>query len=484
MGLVVKDGNGNLVEIETNLPPGRAPGAASSPVVLSNEDKAAIDLIAAQLAGSLAITAAELPLPAGAATAAKQDAIVAAIENMVPGGGSGGDASALKQDEQTALLTAIDAKLAAAEYHPATQPVSGDVAIIGSVNVVGPLTNAQLRATPIEVDVAFPATQPVSGEVGIVGNVAVTGPLTDFELRASPIEVDVAFPATQPISAASLPLPAGAATAAKQDQLIAAIEGISPGGGSGGDASAANQATMIGHLSDIETLLGGTLTVTGPLTDAQLRAAPVPVSGEIGVTGSVAVTGVFWQATQPVSIAATVNVAGPLTDTQLRASAVPVSLADAVEVTGDFYPATQAVSAASLPLPAGAATNAKLDEVVVALADNATGADIATLLGAIAALTGSEYETVAAGSDEQVLGAAGAAGDLLTSLLVVPASTSPGAITIKDGAGTAITVFAGGADSIATLHPFPIPLGIRSAAGPWRVTTGANVSVVAAGNFS
>ncbi len=36
------------------------------------------------------------------------------------------------------------------------------------------------------------------------------------------------------------------------------------------------------------------------------------------ITGSVAVTGTFWQATQPVS--------GPLTDTQLRASAVPVSL--------------------------------------------------------------------------------------------------------------------------------------------------------------
>jgi hypothetical protein len=43
----------------------------------------------------------------------------------------------------------------------------------------------------------------------------------------------------------------------------------------------------------------------------------------------------------------TVPVSGPLTDTQLRASAVPVS--------GAFFQATQPISAASLPLPTGAA---------------------------------------------------------------------------------------------------------------------------------
>lgn len=107
-----------------------------------------------------------------------------------------------------------------------------------------------------------------------------------------------------------------------------------------------------------------------PLTDAQLRAAAVPVS----VSGSVAVTGTFWQTTQPVSIASW----GGLTDAQLRAAAVPVSLASvpthavtqsgawsvgitgSVAVTGTFWQATQPVSAASLPLPSGAATEATL----------------------------------------------------------------------------------------------------------------------------
>jgi hypothetical protein len=61
-----------------------------------------------------------------------------------------------------------------------------------------------------------------------------------------------------------------------------------------------------------------------PLTDAALRATPVPVSGT------------FWQATQPVSF----TWAG-LTDAQLRAAAVPVS--------GTFWQATQPVSIASMP---------------------------------------------------------------------------------------------------------------------------------------
>lgn len=102
----------------------------------------------------------------------------------------------------------------------------------------------------------------------------------------------------------------------------------------------------------------------------------------------------------------------------------------------------------------------------------------------IAGLVGTEYETVAASQTTQSLGATGATGDLLTGVLIIPATTSPGAVAIKDGAGTAITVFVGGANSVSTLHPFFVPLGIRSGAGAWQVTTGANVSAIGVGNFS
>ncbi len=95
-----------------------------------------------------------------------------------------------------------------------------------------------------------------------------------------------------------------------------------------------------------------------------------------------------------------------------------------------------------------------------------------------------EYETVAASQTDQVLGEGEVKGDTLLGLLVVPATTSPGAITIKDGDGGAITVFTGGASSVSNLVPFMIPIGAKSTAGAWKVTTGANVSVLAIGDFT
>lgn len=65
------------------------------------------------------------------------------------------------------------------------------------------------------------------------------------------------------------------------------------------------------------TIVGGGGS-SGGLTDAELRATPVSVSGT------------FWQATQPISGTVTANtgLTQPLTDAQLRASAVPVSCSD------------------------------------------------------------------------------------------------------------------------------------------------------------
>lgn len=101
----------------------------------------------------------------------------------------------------------------------------------------------------------------------------------------------------------------------------------------------------------------------------------------------------------------------------------------------------------------------------------------------ISNVNGREYETVAASATAQVLGATGATGDDIDGLLVIPATTSPGNVLLLDGA-TSITVFAGGASSVSNLVPFFIPLGMRSVSGAWKVTTGANVSVIGIGNFT
>lgn len=115
-------------------------------------------------------------------------------------------------------------------------------------------------------------------QVAIVnGGSSSSGGLTDAELRASPIPVDITFPPSLEVTGEFYP----------------EIQGVA---------------------------VQGTVPVSGTF-----YPATQPISGNVGITGNVAVTGTFWQATQPVSIGATVNVAGPVTDAQLRASPVPVT---------------------------------------------------------------------------------------------------------------------------------------------------------------
>lgn len=94
-----------------------------------------------------------------------------------------------------------------------------------------------------------------------------------------------------------------------------------------------------------------------------------------------------------------------------------------------------------------------------------------------------DYETVAASQTDQILGPVGAQGDILEELIIVPATTSPGVVQIQDGSGTEITVFAGGASSVNELRPMSVKVAARSSGGAWKITTGANVSVIAVGRF-
>jgi hypothetical protein len=116
-------------------------------------------------------------------------------------------------------------------------------------------------------------------------------------------------------------------------------------------------STAVAYVAQSASAPAGTEVglITRPILPAAMPTTPV--------------TGTFWQATQPVSIAGTVTTTGGLTDTQLRATAVPVSLASvpshavtnagtfAVQVTsapttavtGTFWQATQPVSIATMP---------------------------------------------------------------------------------------------------------------------------------------
>lgn len=93
-----------------------------------------------------------------------------------------------------------------------------------------------------------------------------------------------------------------------------------------------------------------------------------------------------------------------------------------------------------------------------------------------------EFETVAASQTDQVMGAAGAIGDVLASLICVVATAATAQVQIKDGAGSAITVLPNSPGG--GVGTYTILLNLRSLAGAWKITTGAGVSVIATGNFT
>lgn len=96
-----------------------------------------------------------------------------------------------------------------------------------------------------------------------------------------------------------------------------------------------------------------------------------------------------------------------------------------------------------------------------------------------------EYETVAASATDQILGGGGAIGDFLSHLIIVPAVAACGAVSMKDGAGSSISLFVGGGTvPLPILAPIVVYVGLLSLNGGWKITTGADVSVIAAGNFT
>jgi hypothetical protein len=97
---------------------------------------------------------------------------------------------------------------------------------------------------------------------------------------------------------------------------------------------------------------------------------------------------------------------------------------------------------------------------------------------------GLDYETVAAGQTNQVMGPTGAIGDYIEGLLCVITTAATSAVSIKDGTGgSSITVLPNNVGSgVGTVY---VPLGLQAtAAGGWSVTTGAGVSVIATGLFA
>ena len=145
-------------------------------------------------------------------------------------------------------------------------------------------------------------------------------------------------------------------------------------------------------------------------------------------------------------------------------------------------------------LPTGASTAANQATEITHLSQIETAVE--TSVGHLAAIetavestdpvevvtAGNEYETVAASQTTQSLGATGATGDLLELVICVVSTAATSQVQIKDGAGSAITILPNNVGG--GIGTYVIPLGLRSAAGAWQITTAAGVAVIATGDFT
>jgi hypothetical protein len=227
----------------------------------------------------------------------------------------------------------------------------------------GGLTDAQLRATAVPVSLASVPTHAVT-QSG-TWNIGSITTLPSLPAGANTIGAisNTSFASTQSGTwnitniSGTVSLPTGAATSANQTTMITSLQLL--------DDSIIADNTAIGTTKMLA--IGGTDGTNSQMLSVTSAGAvniadggnSITVDGTVGISGTVPVSGTFWQATQPVS--------GPLTDAQLRATAVPVSgtvtantglsqpltdaqlRATAVPVSGTFWQATQPVSLSSVP---------------------------------------------------------------------------------------------------------------------------------------
>jgi hypothetical protein len=93
-----------------------------------------------------------------------------------------------------------------------------------------------------------------------------------------------------------------------------------------------------------------------------------------------------------------------------------------------------------------------------------------------------QYEHVPVSQTAQVLGATGAAGDYIHRLCCTVSTAATGNVILLDGTGfshTILPALPGGG-----IGQYNIELNVISRNGPWKITTGAGVEVLAIGIFS
>jgi trimeric autotransporter adhesin len=321
--------------------------ANSTPVVLAS-DQASIP-VAATISGtptvtvgnsSLAVTAASLPLPTGAATSAKQPAL----------GTAGSASSDVLTIQGIASMTAIKVDGSAV-----TQPISGTVSVSN-----------------------FPATQPVSGTVGVSGTVAVTD-------NSGSLTVDSAQLPTS-LGAKTIANALAVSIASDQTVPVSGTVTITPSGTQTVSGTVTANIGTSGSLALDATLTGGTQkAINRGGAKGATTAADVTSTAEGANNQALDVQvwhgGAAVNPTQIRALTSSDTVTIVPSGTQTVSGTVAISGTPTVSVSN--FPATQPVSAASLPLPTGASTAAKQPALGTA---GTASTDVLTIQG-IASMT-------------------------------------------------------------------------------------------------
>lgn len=192
------------------------------------------------------------------------DGAVISSSNPLPTSGGGGGGGTVDQGKQGTALQSWYIQDGSGLLATAAKQDTSNTSL-GSIDTKLSSQATAANQTTGNTSLSTIATQQTDGtqKTQVTNTVAVSGPLTDAQLRASAV----------PISAASLPLPTGAATASLQ--------------------GAGLPATLVGGKLDVNLGTSSiTLPVSGPLTDAQLRAAPVPATAAQGAGSGSAAT--YW----------------------------------------------------------------------------------------------------------------------------------------------------------------------------------------------
>lgn len=287
------------------------------------------------------ISAVSLPLPTGASTSALQttgNTSIASINTKTPALGQALAASSVPivlTAAQLTTLTPLTAVTANAGTNLNTSALALDATLTAGTQQTKITDGTNIASVKAASSAAIATDNAVVVAVSPNNTVGVTGTF---------------FQATQPISASSLPLPAGASTSALQTTGNTSVASIDTKTPSLGQAAAINSVPVVLPTIQITALTPPTTVTVTQATASNLNAnVSGTVTSNIGTTNGLALDATLTGGTQQSKITDGTNVASVKAASTAavatdKALVVAISPNNSVAVTGTFFQATQPIS--------------------------------------------------------------------------------------------------------------------------------------------